>query len=122
MSYTDKMQDAAKNFAKSVNPDFVRALGGGAGGGGLVVANLDRTTFALDKTWEQIHNAGFSVIKTTVEGENSRAFGYFIIIGTASSSNVYSIDAIEYSIDDGSATVYTFVTNSEDGYPVVKQG
>ncbi len=84
MSYTDKMQDAAQNFAKSVNPDFVRALGGdGSGlpdyseasvGDVLTLASTESDPSGVEPKWSAPSAGGGGIMYVTisvgdVEGE-----------------------------------------------------
>lgn len=77
--------------------------GGSSGDNILVVTHSDE---ALDKTWQEIHDAALAVIK--------------------SGSDIYFVYSIY--IDDGVYTLYAFnpetssacyITNSANGYPVV---
>lgn len=37
--------------------------GGGGGGGGVLVVNVNKVTGALDKTWQEIHDADLPILK-----------------------------------------------------------
>lgn len=41
-----------------------------AGGGGVLVANIDTTTMTIDKTWQEIHDAGFAIIHAPDQQNN----------------------------------------------------
>ena len=77
-----------------------------ANGGVLVVHSYpdpdDPSTDVLDKTWQQIHDAAFSVlIGTTID---QIAFGYIELIG----EDPYSVDF---------TNVHGYEADSADGYP-----
>lgn len=120
MSYTDKMQDAAKNFAKSVNPDFVRALGGG--GSGILFANVDKATATLDKTWQEVAsvNVAYLVTRDGVRtmklpvidtfADASHNTYYVVAIGVAEATG--EGDKLEFQLRP-----FVFKATSADGYP-----
>lgn len=123
MSYTDKMQDAAKNFAKSVNPDFVRALGGG--GTDILFATLIPTTKALDKTFQELASAevAYVTMEQVTPSGTSRAnmpVIYTIADQTNNEYYVVGLGATKVSEDDNVSfepMLYAFKATSADGYP-----
>lgn len=83
------------------------ANAGGGGGGVLVVTDTDGT---LNKTWQEIHDAGFAVLNYTV---NQNSF-FTPMFKLASAGYLYSVffsesDPVEY------------VATSADGYPEMSQ-
>ena len=82
--------------------------GGGSGGGGVVSVHDNNGT--LDKTWQEIHDAGFSV-----------CFGvesYTICVGISSENGEYIVTYWSYGYHEPDY----YVTNSASGYPVRDQG
>ena len=93
--------------------------GGGGGGGGSGVlrvgATVTDTSITLDKTWKEIHDAGYAVLE--LEDDS---------LGTVFSP-LYSIDSNEYYYyvgfyDLSYSNPATYTTESEDGYPVMSFG
>ena len=89
---------------------LIKALGngGGSGGGVLVVTDTDGT---LDKTWQEIHDAGFSVLNYGIGIYTTNFFisnesGYRVVFSHAYSDkgNVYVIDRV-------------YTASSASGYP-----
>ena len=88
-----------------------KALGGGGGssGGGVLVVNLvNAETGELDKTWKEISDAGFSVLKF-VNGEET-GFVAISLFGYDSGDNQYYV---QYGDDD-------FAANSQTDYPTYR--
>ena len=90
--------------------------GGGQGGSGMLVINCDPATYTLDKTWAQSHAENAAVIIAPAEGVISRLY----VTATTTDSVDYQVFAITAA--DAGATVVDFVTNSENGYPVINAG
>lgn len=91
------------------------AAGGGAGGG-VLVANVDTQTYTLDKTWAEIDEATFTVVKIN-DGKNNLSLP---VISTIRSSAKRFIVTCLYPEEQPG--VMQFVATSADGYPVVQQG
>lgn len=124
MSYTDKMQDAAQNFAKSVNPDFVRALGDG--GSGILFATVDMSTMALDKTWQELVNADVAYI-LLVNGTSEGHMHLPIIHMEAVQNDAYYVVALGVAKVTGEDVdvsfepmLFVFKATSADGYPQIQ--
>ena len=95
--------------------------GGGGGGGGsdssvLVVHDVDGT---LDKTWQEIRDmvtSGKIVCILNVEDDGLFVFPCFLTM-------VYGDDvddryAVEFSYVDQTVLIFSFATDTPDGYPV----
>jgi hypothetical protein len=80
--------------------------GGGSSGGGVLVVNMvSDETGELDKTWKEISDAGFSVLKQ-IDGAET-VFAVISSIGYDAGDNQYYV-----TYGDGS-----FVANSQTDYP-----
>lgn len=81
------------------------AQGGGSSGGGvLVVTDTDGT---LDKTWQEINDAGFAVVK---------GMGYiYPVIRCLDTGANYIIGSLYYDGDEFQNIAWR--TNAADGYP-----
>lgn len=99
---------------------LAKGLGGSGGGGssgGVLVVNVTwgDTTATLDKTWQEIHDAGWGVVKN-IDG-NGYECGYIFstteleLIGGGA---VYSVNVYSFGIAD----IIVFSTQSASGYPV----
>lgn len=97
--------------SEAFNPVIVKASGGGSSGGGVLTANFDSSTGALDKTWSEIASAPFTVI--TRGDENSTNYDPIHLCIRHDAEGRYP----DYSIE--TATAALFVAPSEDGYPVI---
>ena len=90
--------------------------GGGGGGAGVLIATMDLQTMALDKTWSEIYNAPFSVIKMC-PAENTASFAY---VSTIDGENSYTI--IAYQLSENGLSPATFRAETADSYPVIDMG
>lgn len=88
-----------------------------AGGGGVLVANSDATTYALDKTWQEIKDADFSVV--TLDQGGTRLYMYVVSIYINLGTD-YTVAVLNFA--SGTPALINFVATSADGYPVVQQG
>ena len=84
--------------------------GGSSSGSGVLVVHQNAETGALDKTWQQIHDADFAVIHYVRDGVSAVAF--------ASGSGEYGSS---YVIAAMGGDDLTFVAESADGYPVAAE-
>ena len=91
---------------------WVNGSGGGGSGGGILVAHLDTTTYAIDKTWKEVHDAmadGIIVLIPFVDDDD--AFNY-IAVSAVIRNGGYRIEC------DVSGEV-SLVTDNANGYPVL---
>lgn len=77
---------------------------------GVLVVNAIGETGTLDKTWQEIHDAGLAVL--WIDGD----LGIVCSIGT--NAGAYEIVASVFNNQDGMWGLLTFLTDSADGYPV----
>lgn len=89
-------------------------------GGGVLVCNLDTQTGALDKTWQELHDADFAVVKADTGSEQQN----MPVSGTGVSGDDYILICTSFTINDGEGApfYYTFIATSADGYPVAQMG
>jgi hypothetical protein len=96
---------------------LIKAFGGGSGGGssggGVLVVNVDEN-YTFDKTWQEIHDASFAVIKWT-SGNNSFTA---TVVTVSKIKNIQSGDYV-YRVQfwDGEQSSRA-ETDSPSGYPV----
>ena len=85
--------------------------GGGSSVGGVLMVNVDMQTRTLDKTWKEISDAPFAVLKFPHPEMGGTALAYNTI--------TYIISGSTYKVrfNDPSYGVTEFTTDSEDGYP-----
>lgn len=89
--------------------------GSSSGGGGVLVVHVDEETGTLDKTWQEIHDAPFSVVY--MAGDDGS--GHSPIVGTEIDGADYRVFVL---IKDGDAPGYLpAVTDSANGYPVIQE-
>jgi hypothetical protein len=86
--------------------------GGGGSGGGILVAHLDTTTYAIDKTWKEVHDA--------------MADGIIVLIPFVEDGFAYNYIAMSAIIADGGYRIecdahgeICLTTDNENGYPVL---
>ena len=84
------------------------AQGGGSGGGVLVVTDTDGT---LDKTWQEIHDADFAVIKE----DDSSIYGNRGFV----KKSYYDSRSNNYVVNVEGEVGATYSSSSADGYPVI---
>lgn len=110
-----------KNRPEAWMKEIIDASGGGGGGTGVLVATMDENG-VLDKTWQEIHDAPFTV--TYVDRYSLRAFGF--VSYTNISNNLDRYDVCFTAVQDvgGTPTLLNTVltTNSADGYPAASIG
>lgn len=96
---------------------LAEASGGGGGGGtGVLVVNVDENS-ALDKTWQEIHDAPFAVLTYT---NGSNIYVRDFLINTHGHGSNYYANFAEIS-ENGTITVSLFAASSADGYPVYSE-
>jgi hypothetical protein len=99
--------------------DAIGSGGGGGGGGVLVVtATMGSGGVTLDKTWAEINNADYPIIKFLAGGGTM----LLPIFAVAQSSEAYDVVAGMPQNQGGQYifTSSTFTTDSADGYPVMQ--
>ncbi len=88
---------------------------GGGSGGGVLVANVNMQTGALDKTWQEIVDAGFAVI--LMDHSEYYLLGYV---------RAYAIKDSSYNVDfmvcegENNVQLYEAAADSATGYPVLQ--
>ena len=91
----------------------------GAGGGGVFVisAVFDEQTekTRLDKTWQEIHDATFSVIIRDDPMMGSKVYDYISNVRTTNGN--YNVTTVSFKADN--VRSFTYVCNSADDYPVL---
>lgn len=90
------------------------AEGGGGGGGGVLVATVDMQTRALDKTWKQLDEAVFAVVKIN---EATNKLTLPVLITARESETSFMVASMSAA---NPATTMVFAATSEDGYPVIQ--
>jgi hypothetical protein len=101
--------------------------GGGSGGGGVLVCHLDFQTLAIDHTWQEIYDAGFSVLlvpSAPIAGAPYTVALMGYIIG-AEAENEYGVNFYAASAAQGGGyelVKYDVYTDSPNGYPVLHVG
>ena len=109
---TDPAQDGTYNLQNTVSSGtgtLSWASGGSSGGGVLVVTDNDGT---LDKTWQEIYDGGFCVIKTGSDSDIT----YMPIINAFYDDNEYGVGAL-YTAGETPVEIF-FIASSPSGYPV----
>lgn len=96
---------------------LIKAFGGGGGGssgGGVLVANMTLndagTIGTLDKTWQEIHDADFPVVRFSYQG---RVFWYQVL-DAAPSDGGYGVTVV---MNFKTAATEEFKASTTDGYP-----
>ena len=79
----------------------------------MLIANVDVTTMSLDKTWTEIHDAEFCVIRLAPP-DNTVQYAYIDGIQTVASD--YKILA-HIIASNGTVTPMQFIADSANGYP-----
>lgn len=92
--------------------DFTNAgQGGGSSGGGVLVVHQDENS-VLDKTWQEINDAGLSVLFFNDGGRKYVAYCTSVGAKPPRWSVVYA-----YAESDGTVNTITYNADSADGYP-----
>lgn len=90
----------------------IEDAGSGGGGGGAFVCTLNMQTMALDKTWQEIHDAVFSVIVIHITEDS---ISRIVVSGTESVEGQFLVTGYTGN------TAYQWKATSADGYPVLQQ-
>lgn len=113
------MEEIINNIMQTpdnTNPNVLRSqLQGMLSGstGGVLVVHIDRFNHTLDKTWQEIHDAPFAVVK--FEDSGTLYNGYIMrVFETFEDPKKWGV--ILKGIDN-SEDGYEFIADSEDGYP-----
>lgn len=88
--------------------------GGGGSGGGVLVVHVDGDTGVLDKTWQEIADADFAVMKVGVDSTRIVPAVYI----EAADESEYVVTFADISVE-GTTTYYQGTATSADGYPVL---
>ena len=102
-------------------PVWAENSGGGSGGGVLVV-HIDEEYSALDKTWQEIHDAlaqGTSCVTLYTEDDDNVVQG--LIASVAADESEYVVVFADIAMG-GTITYYQSTATSADGYPVLDMG
>ena len=95
-------------------------IGGGGGGGGsdsgVLLGNMNNDTNALDKTWQEIHDAANSGSVVMMKQTNADGLFFYYLSEATQGSTDYSV-AFYLSLGTGDALQGW--TNSASGYPVM---
>lgn len=94
---------AEENDINRLIRDLGNVTGGGGGGGGVLVVNLNNG--ALDKTWQEIHDAMLAGGAVMITDD-----GFVIVIVSAGYSTLRNV----YIVMSGDTD---YVTSTPDGYP-----
>ena len=84
--------------------------GGGSGGGVLVVHDVSGT---LDKTWQEIYDAGFCVVATGTEDDIT----YMPLFNAYEYDGDYGVGAMTIDANNNVIIIW-YMASSADGYPV----
>ncbi len=101
--------------------------GGGSSGGGVLVCSMDMQTFALDKTWQEIHDAPLAVLKMDMLESDGMARTFAAVIERyktdASGNLIYCVLFAVPNLDESGDTILIHYEGLElfaaspDGYP-----
>lgn len=86
--------------------------GGGSSGGGVLEISVDDDTGALNKTWQEIHDASLAVLKNSYGGDGA----YWALIMSAERRVDIQTHESKYMVTDINNEAY--MTDTADGYPV----
>ncbi len=93
--------------------------GGGGGGGGVLVCTLDGQTGALDKTWKEIYDAPFTVVRY-LNSPFETSIGYIYSTSKNPITGECTILVAFGNAESDTVTWYnsSFVATTENDYPV----
>lgn len=93
-------------------------------GGGYLKLTMNQETGALDKTWKEIYDAfsaGYYVSLITISEENNGGECYTLPVSSVGwGDGAYRL--LMFNPENLSSEPMEFLTNSENGYPVVQAG
>ena len=96
---------------------LIKAFGGGGGSssGGVLVVHQDENS-VLDKTWQDINDAGLSVLFFNDGSRKYVAYCTSVEAKPPKWSVVYA-----YAESDGTVYTMTYIADSADGYPAYSE-
>lgn len=97
---------------------------GGSGSGILIVngtyVNTDgKIKVVLDKTWQEIHDADFAIVKVDLSetvSDGDILIGIFTVVNIQIVNGTYAVTVLGNE-PNGPAGIMPFITDSPDGYP-----
>lgn len=92
--------------------DAIGSGGGGGTGGGVLVVNADVETGIFDKTWKEINDASFAVIKYL----DDNTLSTFFVVETSSLPIGYVVKGVGVFAND--ITLVNATASTENDYPV----
>ena len=102
-----------------IEEDGVLKVKGGSSGGGVLVVNASAdeagTTITLDKTWQEIQDAPFTIVKAALSGTT---FFYYVSDIEQSESGYYILCEV---LNEPNASMQLY-TDSPAGYPIYHRG
>lgn len=113
MSYTPNTWKSGDVVTSAKLNNIEQGIANASSGLLIVKASEDGDTVTLDKTWQEIHDAGFAVV---VDDSDGYLFGFVQSSATPLGSSEYVTNIL--FIDDTNAfSILHFEANSADGYP-----
>ena len=123
----DEIIDYVMETPGNTNPNVLRGMlnnSGGSGSGVLIVnGTIDAETQmdTLDKTWQEIHDAGYAIIREVLRGNVMFAYIERVIAAeTAGESVQYMVETFSY--DGAELYSLTYIADSPNGYPSASMG
>ena len=100
----------------------------GGGGGGVLVIGADLETYTLDKTWQEIADADFPIIRLSDGGQVGASWNTIMeaVDKGPSFPERYVVKMVQIGINNETheceVYVYEFSCASENGYPAMQMG
>lgn len=109
MAYTPTEWQSGDIVTSAKLNKIENGIASASGGGEVLIANMNPNTGELDKTWQEIYDAPFCIIKI-----NDNAVFSFVINKIAE----YYLSA--YAFDGEDMKFLAFATSTPDGYPTLQ--
>ena len=122
----DKNMDYYKRIAAALEviaENGGSSEGGSSSGQGPMIVSMNPQTMTLDKTWQEIKDAEYCILKMDSSGEGNLFYAYLNLVGITYNSE-YIATGQAYSVsflifENNEAHVLNFYAASANDYPVL---
>lgn len=116
MSYTPTEWKSGDTITSAKLNKMEQGIAAGGSGGGVLVVVANMGTGALDKTWQEINDADYAVLKITPQEGHTNIFLPYMVWN---SERGYGVSFS--GIGNNAELVFEAIATSASGYPIVQE-